>query len=334
VNPTTSRRSATPSIPVFLALAALAACRVPVDLEGDYPSPEPRPALSDAPFRLEVGDLIDAEFCRRFAPIESYVLGNGDRIDITVHQHDELAASTIVAPDGTITFHRLGTVEAEGLSVEELRAKLEEELLEFIPDPQVSIFLVDVDVRTERFVEMMLRNPNGASRSVRVSPEGRISLPGVGPVDVLGLGLIEAEEEINTRLQENFPGLQVVLNPSEITKNVFSVLGEVLQPGVFTFQGETSLFEAIARAGGRTPYSDLNQVIVMSRTTDGIDARLYSFEDSVLHGDPLYDVRIQPRDTIYVVERGVRNTNEWVEQFIRLNIPVTIGVGASYRLND
>lgn len=322
------------SSPLFpcLGLAFLLACATPLDLEESWEAPAP--TAPAPPYRIQPGDRLQVEYCRAFPPVDSYVLGVGDQLQIQVHQHEELALTTTVAPDGTISFHRVGSLAAAGRSIEELRDALEAGLAAYFPEPEVSVFLLQSDVRTERFVDMLLRHPNGATREVRVDADGHVSLPGVGSVTVAGASLLEAESRINERLRRNLPSLQVVLNSLSSVQNVFSIMGEVEKPGVYPMPGETTLVEALAQAGGETEYADLERVVVMSRGDGVVEARLYDVAGALEHGNPLPQVVLHPRDTILVLRTGIGNVNEAIDLFIRRNLPIQVGTGVVYRLNE
>lgn len=307
------------------------ACTARPDLAAPYAAPAATPP--PPPFRLAPGADFTAEFCRLFQQVEEYRLGVGDRLEIHVHQLPELTATTLVAPDGTISYFRVGAIAALGRTANELRDDLQSRLTAHYPEPIVSVILIEVDARTERFVEMLLRSSEGARRDLTVGSDGRASLPGVGSVDLLGLELSEAETLINARLQASYPSLQVVLNSEGTLKSRYSVLGEVNKPGLYDLENETTLVEALAAAGGETEYADLGSVLLMSRTADGgVDALLYSLEDAFAHGNSLPMVRVRPGDTLLVLPTGIRDVNRFFEQYVQRNVPIR--VGANYQLNQ
>ncbi|KAA3605786.1 MAG: hypothetical protein DWQ01_18455 [Planctomycetota bacterium] len=318
----------------------LGACATEPDLEAPYDPPPPTPA--SAAYQLGMGDQLVFEYCRRQYPVDEYCLGIGDLLDIQVEEHPELNEQTRIAPDGTISFHRLGQIQAVDRKIEDLQSEMESRLAEFYPNlrdsvPKVVVFLIEGDQEAEKFVEMLLRNPNGASREFAISPDGHVSLPGIGAVRISGLSLVEAEDLLNERLQRHLPTLELVLNSQKLAQNVFSVLGEVLRPGVYDLTSETTLVEALAKAGGETEYAALDSVVVMSRMPDGvIEASLYDLEEAFEHGHSLGLVQIRPRDTVLILRTGIGNVNEAIDHFIRRNLPINVGVGynAVYRLND
>lgn len=68
-----------------------------------------------------------------------YILGPGDQLDVAVWKDDALTRSLAVLPDGTISFPLIGELEAAGKSVPQLKKDLEAKLTRFLPEPNVSV---------------------------------------------------------------------------------------------------------------------------------------------------------------------------------------------------
>lgn len=65
----------------------------------------------------------------------------GDELSVSVWKEPELATKQRVLPDGTFTPPLLGTVRAEGLTLEELRSTLTQQYRTYIKDPKVSVHI-------------------------------------------------------------------------------------------------------------------------------------------------------------------------------------------------
>lgn len=76
---------------------------------------------------------------------ESYRLGPGDVLDISVWGSEELTKQVIVLPDGSITFPLVGELPAEGKTVTQFKKGLAEKITEFVPDPDVSVSIMQVN---------------------------------------------------------------------------------------------------------------------------------------------------------------------------------------------
>jgi polysaccharide export outer membrane protein len=73
-----------------------------------------------------------------------YLIGPEDGLDISVWKDDALKSSTLVRPDGGISFPLVGDLMAAGKTAEQLREELTRRLNKFIPDPVVTVAVVHV----------------------------------------------------------------------------------------------------------------------------------------------------------------------------------------------
>lgn len=68
-----------------------------------------------------------------------YYLGPEDVLKISVWKDESLTGEAVVRPDGMISFPLVGDLQAEGRTVEDLRAGLVTRLSKYIPKPAVSV---------------------------------------------------------------------------------------------------------------------------------------------------------------------------------------------------
>ncbi|HEX6813110.1 MAG TPA: polysaccharide biosynthesis/export family protein [Planctomycetota bacterium] len=154
-----------------------------------------------------------------------------------------------------------------------------------------------------------------------VRPDGKVSLPLVGDVDVAG----RTSEAVRVDLLERYAGRLV--NP-EINVIVRTwpnrrvwVNGEVKQPGVYEMTGKLSVLEAVMLAGGPDyREGDVSSVVVIRR--EGNQSHGYMVDLApVLAGEasPPFDLR--PLDVVFVPRTGVAEVNQWVRQYISNMMP-------------
>jgi len=67
-----------------------------------------------------------------------YTVGKEDVLDINVLKYEDLSGPVTVRPDGKITFKLIGDVQAEGRTIADINAEIQERLAEFIPEPYVT----------------------------------------------------------------------------------------------------------------------------------------------------------------------------------------------------
>lgn len=101
------------------------------------------------------------------------------------------------------------------------------------------------------------------SSKVRVNRQGYITMPLIGSVQVAGYNITEVERLIEQHLQEEYlqdPHVAVFIE--EFASQRITVAGYVAKPGVFAMQGQTTLLQAIAMAGGVSEIADTDQIFV------------------------------------------------------------------------
>ena len=71
--------------------------------------------------------------------VREFILGPGDKIEISVYRHDDLKKTTQIDTSGKITYPLLGDIQAGGLSIFQLRDNIRDGLSKYFIEPQVSI---------------------------------------------------------------------------------------------------------------------------------------------------------------------------------------------------
>ena len=74
-----------------------------------------------------------------------YVIGAGDILEVSVWKDPALTRQVVVLPDGTFSFPLAGRFAAAGKTVEELSAAVEEKLTRYIPEPDLSVIVQQVN---------------------------------------------------------------------------------------------------------------------------------------------------------------------------------------------
>lgn len=144
------------------------------------------------------------------------------------------------------------------------------------------------------------KNPELTS-TVPVRPDGRISVPLLGDVQAAGMTPLALKQTLTDGYKEyvTAPGVSVVVK--EIHSRKIYVTGEVATPGVYDLQPRAKLMQALALAGGLTPYAK-GRVIVLRDSQDGKGDRRFEIEiGSVISGKkPQDNLLLMPGDTLVV----------------------------------
>jgi polysaccharide export outer membrane protein len=143
---------------------------------------------------------------------------------------------------------------------------------------------------------------------LEVDPEGRIFIPKVGQVFVLGTPLNKLEEKLENQLSKYYSGLAArpptVFMDVSLTKlrplRIF-VMGEVKHPGGYTISSYATVFNALYGVGGPLVRGTLRNVKVLR---DNKVVAIVDLYDYLLRGDQTSDVRLQNNDLIFIGPRG------------------------------
>ena len=137
-------------------------------------------------------------------------------------------------------------------------------------------------------------------RMVLVRPDGGISFPLAGDVQVSGRTPLEVQDEIRSRLQRYVPDAEVTVSVDEISGYTVFILGEVEEPGQFTLGRYVDVIQALTLAGGFTPYAS-NRKIQILRRQDGQEVTFpFDFRD-VSRGRQLeQNIILQSGDVVLV----------------------------------
>lgn len=109
-------------------------------------------------------------------------------------------------------------------------------------------------------------NQTALSGEVLVRPDGKITLPLVGDVFVLGRAPPEIAVEIGQALGGLVREPKVAVALSGTRSPVVSVVGEVRTAGVFELRPGEGVLEVLARAGGLSEFANRNRVFVLRRS--------------------------------------------------------------------
>lgn len=161
-------------------------------------------------------------------------------------------------------------------------------------------------VGIDDILEISVLKPDEIMRIVNVSPDGTIMFPYIGNVLVKDLSVSQIQEKIQNRLADGYMKYPVVLvSLQESRSRKFFVYGEIIRPGSYPVEENTTVLKAISMTGGFTKYGSSSRVKVLRQKENepGYDTIKIDIK-AVMNGDSTLDIIIHPGDMI-VVSEGV-----------------------------
>ncbi len=290
---------------------------------GEYIGPFRTPHVPE--YRLRIGDRLDFIFILSSRPNgQPYRFCTGDTISLSSVSDPTLNQPTLtILSDGTVTLPLIGTVAVTGKTVDALAAELNQKFTEVgkIRDPQIVLQVIKGDTPLNELRNAIVTNfgQNGQSREVRVSPDGTIQLPLIGPAPAIGLTLREVAEEVNARYSEIIRGVTVNPNLIERAPRSIYVLGRVNRPGRIELTGPTTVMQAIAQAEGWQTGSNLRQVVVFRRDENWNLVATRLDLQGALNGRRPYpsdDIWLRDSDIVLVPKSPIQRFSETVDLYM------------------
>jgi polysaccharide biosynthesis/export protein len=109
----------------------------------------------------------------------------------------------------------------------------------------------------------------GMSTRAKVRPDGRISIPFVNDVQAGGSTPGALAAKLQASLRDFLVNPVVTVTLEEPRPLLVSVLGEVARPGAFALEQGAGVLQAIAMAGGMTPFASKDSIMVIRQASSG-----------------------------------------------------------------
>ena len=130
-----------------------------------------------------------------------------------------------------------------------------------------------------------------------VTPDGTITIEGVGVIKLGGLSVSQAKAKLKRVLGPRYQGSNIELTLGQTRTITISVMGEVKVPGTYTMSAFATVYNALYMAGGPNDIGTLRNVKVYRKGQLLSSVDVYDF---LLNGKLSGDVRLQDNDVITV----------------------------------
>ena len=256
---------------------------------------------------------------QRAAWQEHMTLGPGDTLNMSLFEMpDTVQRDVPIGPDGRITFLQARDLMASGLTVDELRAKLDEVLGPYYQNPRTIV--TPVVLRSKRYFVLGAVPGGGVFTLDRpmtvVEALARAGGLETGVYDQNTVELADLSHSFLVRDGKRLPldfeklfqhgdlSQNVALEPNDYlyfalaSANEIYVLGEVGVPGTATFLPRTTVIGAIAARGGFTVRAFKSRVLVARGSLNHVQT--FVVDTGAILSGKQPDFKLQSKDIVYV----------------------------------
>lgn len=137
------------------------------------------------------------------------------------------------------------------------------------------------------------------SGTVPVRPDGMISLVLLGDLRAAGMTPMQLSADITQRLKKYIQDPSVSVVVLSVNSQRIFVIGEVGHVGAIPLTAGMSPLQAIAAAGGLTPFANSKHIYILRGTGTNQQKIPFNYKNA-LKGESKQDVSLKPGDTIVV----------------------------------
>jgi protein involved in polysaccharide export with SLBB domain len=286
---------------------------------------------------------------QRSAWQERLTLGPGDLLNLGLYGQPELARAEVsVGPDGRINYLEAVDVMADGLTVDELRSKLDEELGKYRRTPRALV--TPVAFRSKRYYmlgKVMTKGVYVLDRPITVL-EAIARAHGLenGLVDRNVIDLADYKRSFLARGGKRYPlNFEKLFQQGDLSQNIaiepgdyvffassdvkeIYVVGEVRLPGSAIYNQDMTVIAAIAARGGYTDRAYKARVLVVRGSLN--NPELFVVDTHAILDAKAVNFKLEPGDIVYVNSRPFIKVEEYLDlaatAFIQSLITSWIGV--------
>jgi protein involved in polysaccharide export with SLBB domain len=143
----------------------------------------------------------------------------------------------------------------------------------------------------------------------KIVPDGHITVPGLGRLQLSGLTVEQAESRIRKEFASIYsdldtpqPGTFLAISVGNVRTIKVNVMGEVARPGTYTLSSFASAFHALYAAGGINRIGSLRNIRVFR---DGKTVATIDVYDYLMKGDNSADISLRDGDIVKVDPYGI-----------------------------
>lgn len=294
---------------------------------------------------------------------QSYQIGPGDTLYITVWDHPELtspagsqqessANGRLVRPDGTLYYPYIGQMKVAGMTIEQARQALASKLAHWIKDPMVDISVANYASQHVVLEGALVKSGAQSLTTVPMTLGEAIANAGVDNQNanlsdvVLTRGDQTYHLDMSGYAGKGGPASKIylqggdrVLVPYNDRQKVY-VMGEVTRPQALRFKtSDITLTQAIGDAGGFNEVTSQGMIYVVRGAFDknGHQTQRPTVYELDLKSPAAFALAdgfdVKPGDVVFASAAGVTRWNRFLSQLLPLTSALSAAASSNYYIN-
>ncbi|PKG37513.1 sugar transporter [Psychromonas sp. Urea-02u-13] len=132
---------------------------------------------------------------------------------------------------------------------------------------------------------------------LKVTREGMVNLPTLGPINASGLTFSEFRALMTKTVKNKIIGVDATISMGSMRMMQVYIVGESVQPGAYNVAGITTITQAIIASGGIKETGSLRNIQLKRK---GKVVKTLDMYDLLLKGDTKNDIRLERGDTLFI----------------------------------
>jgi len=138
------------------------------------------------------------------------------------------------------------------------------------------------------------------TRVMQVLPDGMISFPLVGEIKVAGTTVAQLKKNLQDKLTPFVPDPEISVEVQRVNSMIVYVIGRINRPGHFELVGNMNVLQALAMAGGLTPFAKRDDIKVVRNEKDKTVEYPFDYDAVTVDENHVQNIQLRRGDVVVV----------------------------------
>lgn len=138
------------------------------------------------------------------------------------------------------------------------------------------------------------------TRVIQVLPDGMISFPLIGEIKVAGTTVAQLKKSLQNKLTPFVPDPEISVEVQRVNSMIVYVIGRINRPGHFELVGNMNVLQALAMAGGLTPFAKRDEIKVLRKEMDKTVEYVFDYDAVTMDENHAQNILLRRGDVVVV----------------------------------